>query len=214
MLQFTLTRRTREYAFKALILVTNTLLTMTKEEQIIAFSRSDAPQWFVMRDLKRNNAKLPAYKMLSEMKIEIFTPMKWKIVTKEKKRIPQKVPFMQDLLFVHVTRKVLDPIVERTSTLQYRYLRDGFRTPMTVRDTDMERFIRAVESADNPQFYAPKDILPSMIGKTVRIIGGPLNDYVGKLQKMQGSKVKRIFIELSNLLTASIEVQPEYIQIL
>lgn len=80
---------------------------MTKEEQIIAFSRSDAPQWFVMRDLKRNNAKLPAYKMLSEMKIEIFTPMKWKIVTKEKKRIPQKVPFMQDLLFVHVTRKFL-----------------------------------------------------------------------------------------------------------
>ena len=213
-MQFTLTRRTREYAFKALILVTNTLLTITKEEQIIAFSRSDAPQWFVMRDLKRNNAKLPAYKMLSEMKIEIFTPMKWKIVTKEKKRIPQKVPFMQDLLFVHVTRKILDPIVERTSTLQYRYLRDGFRTPMTVRDTDMERFIRAVESADNPQFYAPKDILPSMIGKTVRIIGGPLNDYVGKLQKMQGSKVKRIFIELSNLLTASIEVQPEYIQIL
>lgn len=205
---------TREYAFKALILVTNTLLTMTKEEQIIAFSRSDAPQWFVMRDLKRNNAKLPAYKMLSEMKIEIFTPMKWKIVTKEKKRIPQKVPFMQDLLFVHVTRKILDPIVERTSTLQYRYLRDGFRTPMTVRDTDMERFIRAVESADNPQFYTPKDILPSMIGKTVRIIGGPLNDYVGKLQKMQGSKVKRIFIELSNLLTASIEVEPEYIQIL
>lgn len=87
---------------------------MTKEEQIIAFSRSDAPQWFVMRDLKRNNAKLPAYKMLSEMKIEIFTPMKWKIVTKEKKRIPQKVPFMQDLLFVHVTRKVLDPIIRKS----------------------------------------------------------------------------------------------------
>lgn len=187
---------------------------MTKEEQIIAFSRSDTPLWFVMRDLKRSNAKLPAYKMLSDMKIEIFTPMMWRIVIKQKKRIPQKVPFMQDLLFVHATRDVLDPIVERVSTLQYRYLRDGFRTPMTVSDTDMERFIRAVESADNPQFYTPRDILPSMIGKTVRIIGGPLNDYVGKLQKMQGSKVKRIFIELSNLLTASVEVQPEYIQIL
>lgn len=104
------------------------------------------------------------------------------------KRIPQKVPFMQDLLFVHVTRKILDPIVERTSTLQYRYLRDGFRTPMTVRDTDMERFIRAVESADNPQFYAPKDILPSMIGKTVRIIGGPLNDYVGNSRRCKDQK--------------------------
>ena len=31
--------------------------------------------WYVMRDLKRPNAKLPAYKQLSDEHIEVFTPM-------------------------------------------------------------------------------------------------------------------------------------------
>lgn len=184
------------------------------KEQIYTFTIGDKPQWFVMRDLKRTNTKLPAYKMLSDMNFEIFTPMTWKVRLVNGKRVPLKVPFMQDLLFVHVSRKMLDPVVERVSTLQYRFMRDGLRTPMTVRDADMERFIRAVEAADNPKYYAPDDIKPSMIGKTVRIIGGPLNDYVGKLQKIQGSKVKRLFVSLSNLLTASVEVNPDYIQVL
>lgn len=52
-----------------------------------------------------------------------------------------------------------------------------------------------------------------MIGKKVRIVGGPLNGYEGNLQKMQGSRVKRLFVELPNLLTAAVEVQPEFIQI-
>lgn len=30
-------------------------------------------QWFVMRDLKRGNAKQPAYKLLGELKIRFFT---------------------------------------------------------------------------------------------------------------------------------------------
>lgn len=184
------------------------------KEQIYTFTIGDKPQWFVMRDLKRTNTKLPAYKMLSDMNFEIFTPMTWKVRLVNGKRVPLKVPFMQDLLFVHVSRRMLDPVVERVSTLQYRFMRDGLRTPMTVRDADMERFIRAVEAADDPKYYAPDDIKPSMIGKTVRIIGGPLNDYVGKLQKIQGSKVKRLFVSLSNLLTASVEVNPDYIQVL
>ena len=29
-------------------------------------------QWFVMRDLKRGNAKQPAYKLLGELKIRFF----------------------------------------------------------------------------------------------------------------------------------------------
>lgn len=30
--------------------------------------------WYVMRDLKRPNAKLPAYKQLSDEHLEVFTP--------------------------------------------------------------------------------------------------------------------------------------------
>lgn len=170
--------------------------------------------WFVMRDLKRTNAKQPAYKLFEELKMEFFTPMVWKLVTHCGKHYPQEVPFMQDLLFVHDSRRNLDPIVSRIDTLQYRYLRDGKRTFMTVRDVDMERFKRAVESVNNPRFYRPEEIKPSMVGKMVRIVGGVLNGYEGRLQKLQGSKIKRLFVELPNLLTVAVEVQPEYIQLL
>ena len=158
------------------------------------------PQWFVMRDLKRSNARQPAYRMLEGMGIEVFTPMVWRLSVKQGKRIREQAPFMQDLLFVHDTRRNIDPVVERAGTLQYRYVRG------------MDRFIRAVRSAENPCYYTPNEISADMIGKKVRIIGGALDGYEGHLQKMQGSRVKRLFIELSGILAASVEVQPEYVQ--
>ena len=172
------------------------------------------PQWFVMRDLKRSNAKQPAYKLLNELKIKCFTPMIWKTFISKGKRILKEVPFMQDLLFVYDSRRVLDPIVERIATLQYRFVKGGKRMPMTVRTEDMERFIKAVSTMEHPNFYTPEEIKPSMIGKKVRIVGGPLDGYEGYLQKIQGAKVKHLFVELPNLLTAAVEVDPEYIQVL
>lgn len=172
------------------------------------------PQWFVMRDLKRSNAKQPAYKLLNELKIKCFTPMIWKTFICKGKRILKEVPFMQDLLFVYDSRRVLDPIVERIATLQYRFVKGGKRMPMTVRTEDMDRFIKAVSTMERPNFYTPEEIEPSMIGKKVRIVGGPLDGYEGYLQKIQGSKVKHLFVELPNLLTAAVEVNPEYIQVL
>lgn len=111
-----------------------------------------SPQWFVMRDLKRGNAKQPAYKLLSELNIRYFTPMVWKLRICQGKRVRQQVPFMPDLLFVYDSRKVLDPLVERIATLQYRFVKGGNHQPMTVRNADMERFIRAVDAMNNPCF--------------------------------------------------------------
>ena len=176
-----------------------------------ASDESDRLQWFVMRDLKRRNAKLPAYKQLDGMVEEVFTPMVWKLVTRHGKRVKEQVPFMQDLLFVHSTRQAVDPIVEKYDTVQYRYVRGGYKIPMTVREADMQRFIDAVNSTENPQYYKPEEITPDMIGRKVRIVGGPLDGYEGNLQKMQGARVKRLFVEIPNLLAAAVEVQPEYI---
>ena len=63
-----------------------------------ASNESDRLQWFVMRDLKRRNAKLPAYKLLDGMVKKVFTPMVWRLVTRHGKRGKEEVPFMQDLL--------------------------------------------------------------------------------------------------------------------
>lgn len=175
---------------------------------------SDHLQWFVMRDLKRRNAKLPAYKLFESLGIKVFTPMVWKLVVRHGKRCKEEVPFMQDLLFIHDTRQAVDPIVEKYDTLQYRYIRGGYKVPMTVRENEMQHFIHAVESSENLRYYTPEEITPDMIGREVRIVGGPLDGYEGHLQKVQGARVKRLFVELPNLLTAAVEVQPEYIQLL
>ena len=113
-------------------------------------NEADKIQWFVMRDLKRTNSKLPAYKLLAELNIEFFTPMVCKTVIRGGKRCLMKVPFMQDLLFVRDSRRHLDPIVAGIAKLQYRYIHGGQHILMTIRDADMERFKRAVESADAP----------------------------------------------------------------
>lgn len=55
--------------------------------------------WYVMRDLKRSNAKLPAYKQLSDEHIEVFTPMQWRLSLKNGKRIREEVPCRIYFLF-------------------------------------------------------------------------------------------------------------------
>lgn len=204
--------RIREYAFcRTMDSLHNNHPDMQGTMQSVK-ETTELRQWFVMRDLKRGNAKQPAYKLLGELKIRFFTPMVWKLRIRQGKRVRQQVPFMPDLLFVYDSRKVLDPLVEQIATLQYRFIKGG--KPMTVRNADMERFIRAVDAMNNPCFYTPEEINPDMLGKKVRIVGGLLDGYEGCLQKMQGSRIKRLFVELPNLLTATVEVQPEFIQVL
>lgn len=65
-----------------------------------------------------------------------------------------EMPVIQDLLFVHTTRNDLDLIVRKIPTLQYRYIRGNiFQNPVTARETDMERFIYAVNASDDLQYY-------------------------------------------------------------
>ena len=193
--------RIREYAFcRTMDSLHNNHPDMQETMQSVK-ETTELRQWFVMRDLKRGNAKQPAYKLLGELKIRFFTPMVWKLRIRQGKRVRQQVPFMPDLLFVYDSRKVLDPLVEQIATLQYRFVKGGNHQPMTVRNADMERFIRAVDAMNNPCFYTPEEINPDMLGKKVRIVGGLLDGYEGCLQKMQGSRIKRLFVELPNLLT-------------
>ena len=169
-------------------------------------------RWFVMRDLKRPNAKQPAYKFLHEEGFEVFVPIKSQLITRHSKKVVEDVPVIRDLLFVHTEKERLDPIVARTETLQYRFMRNCGRSPMTVPDDEMERFIIAVSTSNNTQYYLPEDITPQMYGRNIRIVGGPLDGYEGNLITTRGSKVKRLMIKLQDFFAAGVEVNPEYIQ--
>lgn len=170
--------------------------------------------WFVLRDLKRPNAKQLAYQFFQEKGMEIFTPMKSKLSIVKGKRVRKEVPCISDLLFVHDTRENLDPIIEEIPTIQYRWQRNKYREPMVVSDAEMERFIYAVSVAGFPKYYLPEEITPEMINRQIRIVGGPLDGYEGTLLTTRGSKVKRLLVELPNLLAVGVEVNPEFIQLL
>ena len=194
----------REVSFNQLI----TFLSMGEAQ-----SSQESLQWFAMRDLKRRHAKLPAYKLFENLKVQYFTPMVHRLVVVKGKRIDQEVPFMPDLLFVKDTREHLDLIVESTPKLQYRYKIGVQHTPIIVPTADMERFIYAVETSENPKFYALNEVTPEMKNRKIRIIGGKLDGYTGTLVTTRGSKVKRLLVELPSLLAASVEVEAEYIQL-
>ena len=183
-------------------------------KSVTAVSGDDACQWFVMRDLTRPNAKLPAYKLLDGLNIRTFTPMVWKLMLNHGKRERRQMPFIHDLLFVYSSRSALDSVVETTPMLQYRYLRGGYKMPMTVRAADMQRFIHAVGLSSSPQYYRPDEVTPSMRNRRIRIIGGNLDGYEGSLITTRGSKVKRLLVEIPMLLAATVEVETEFIQLL
>lgn len=170
--------------------------------------------WFVLRDLKRSNAKRKAYQLLEERQVEVFTPMKWKLGTVKGKRVRLEVPCMADLLFVHDCRERLDPILEEFITVQYRWVRNKWREPMVVPDAEMDRFIRAVRASESPRYYLPEEVTPAMKNRRIRIVGGSLDGYEGTLLTVRGSKVKRLMIELAGLLSVAVEVNPDYIQLL
>lgn len=170
--------------------------------------------WYVMRDLKRPNAKHPAYAMLAEKSFEVFTPMQWQLTVKGGRKIRERIPVIRDLLFVHASMSHLDEVVDQFPTLQYRYLRGGFRLPMTVSDREMERFIRATEATDSPCYYLPDELTPDMCGRRICIVGGPLNGCEGTLLTVRGSKVKRLLVEIPSLIAVAVEVSPEFVQII
>lgn len=172
---------------------------------------NEGRQWFVMRDLKRVNAKQPAYKLLDSLGIQVFTPKRENIAIRQGKRIREEVPFIQDLLFVCETRQKLDSIVERTPTLQYRWSRNSYREPMVVADNEMQRFMYAVNTSTSPQHYMPEEITPDMYGRKIRIVGGPLDGYEGFLLTKRGSKVKRLLVEIKGFVAVSVEVNPDFI---
>lgn len=175
---------------------------------------TSAKQWFVMRDLKRRNANNLAIHELAKAGLEVFTPMTQMVMNIGGRVQRRDVPVIQDLLFVHETRAALDPIVSLTPTLQYRYQRGKTADePMSVGSAEMERFIYAVNNTESPIYYKPGELTESMYGKSVRIIGGILDNYEGHLLSIKGKRKKHLIIELPNLIAAAVEVNPEFIQL-
>ena len=125
--------------------------------------------------------------------------MHWIVSTRHNVRKREYVPVIQNLLFAYDTEAVLDPIIARENSLQYQYKRGGgSASPMTVPDSEMERFINAVNNDPSPIYYSPDELTSDMLGKKIIVNGGPLDGYRGKLVKIQGSKKRGLIVEIKD----------------
>lgn len=83
---------------------------------------------------------------------------------------------------------------------------------MTVRKDEMDKFIFAVNNVKTINYYKPGELTAAMYGKKVRIVGGILDRYEGRLLSIKGMRKRRLIVELSGLVTAAVEVEPDFIQ--
>lgn len=173
--------------------------------------------WYVLRDLTRPNAKLPAYKQLQDSRYgleKVFTPMVAKEYVVNGRKEVRKVPCLHDLLFAYSTHSDLKKVIDLIPTLQFRYVRGGHQNEaMIVPDDQMEAFIDVVTKAVDVEYYTPEQVPPSLYGKTIRIIGGQFDGRIGRLMTRRGSKTKRLIIDLQGILSAVVEVENQHIAI-
>ena len=113
-------------------------------------------------------------------------------------------------------REELAPIIRKINLLQYRYICGGKQyEAMTVRHKDFEKFKQAVERTDNVEHFSYEEVSLRIYGKQIRIIGGRLNGFEGRLMSKRGSKHKCLLIDLKECnLSAAFQVESEYIQLL
>lgn len=77
----------------------------------------------------------------------------------------------------------------------------------------MERFIYAVGNSDNARYYMPGELTKAMYGRRVRIVGGVFDDFEGNLLSVKGMRTRRLIVEIPGLMAASVEVNPDFIQL-
>ena len=65
-------------------------------------------QWYVMRDLKRRNAKEPAYKKLQKTGIKVFVPLMEQITLQKGKKVRQEGTVLKELEFFNYYRTDFD----------------------------------------------------------------------------------------------------------
>lgn len=172
-------------------------------------------RWYCLRDLKRSNAKLKGYQQLAEEGFRVFTPLKETVRILRGRKVKSLKPFISDLLFVHSTRESLDPAIRKIPTLQYRFVKGGqYLEALTVPDRQMEDFIKAATLGNETRYLNPGEIKRDLIGKSVRVIGGPLDAVEGKVLSIRGKKNRRVLIEIQGLLSLTFEVTPDLLKLI
>lgn len=182
-------------------------------------NKNTAP-WYVMRAYK--NEKI-AERHLSDEKygLEYFIPKQKVLRTINGKKVVCMTPVIHSLVFVHASQKqIVEFKLNYYNDLQFVTwnTEDGL-IYLTVPEKDMTNFIDVcLQTEREVHFYKIDEINKDKIdiakGKRIRVHGGPFDQVEGYFMKIGRKRGRQLVVIIPDLLVASAEVEPEYIQVI
>lgn len=169
--------------------------------------------WFVIRVTYGRELKFK--KLLEDIGLQVFVPMKCRKVEKEGRQVSEIVPAVSNLCFVNSERSQLDGII-KTMTLRCpaRYFWDKTtNSPVVVRDKQMQDFIKVSSVMADQALYLKDMTFKLRTGQKVRVKSGPLSGVEGVVVRIKRSR--RVVVEVKDLLAiATTYISPENLEVL
>ena len=170
----------------------------------------DPKVWFPMRVTYSRELKIKVE--LDRLKIENFIPMTYKLVDADTDHPHRElVPAINNLIFVHSTQERISYLKQKNEVLEpLRYMLDQTaqeaHTIMTVKDRQMENFMRVASMTDNSVMFLNDDCVLGKEGKHVQIIGGVFEGVEGVIRRVK--RCKRVVVELKGIAGVAIAFVP------
>lgn len=176
--------------------------------------KEDEILWYAMRVPYRNELKVQD--RLQDKGIEVFIPTKRKLIKRRGRTIYELTPAVNNLIFVHSKLCIIKELKKEILNLQYLVNKEnGQSTPITVRDNEMQQFIKASKNVNEEAIYLTPEEINIAKGTKVRIIGGNFDGIEGVFVKVKGKRSKRVVVMLDKLLAVAMaEVEPDYIEVI
>ncbi len=170
----------------------------------------DPKVWFPMRVTYSRELKIKAE--LDRLEIENFIPMTYKLLDADTER-PHRalVPAINNLIYVHSTQERISYLKTNNEVLEpLRYMLDRTaqkaNTIMTVKDKQMENFMRVASMTDNSVMFLDGECVIGKEGKYVQIIGGVFEGVKGVIRRVK--RCKRVVVELKGIAGVAIAFVP------
>ena len=170
----------------------------------------DPKLWFPMRVTYSRELKVKAE--LDRLKIENFIPMTYNLMDADTDHPHRElVPAINNLIFVHSTQERISYLKQKNEVLEpLRYILDQTaqeaHTIMTVKDRQMENFMRVASMTDNSVMFLNDDCVLGKEGKHVQIIGGVFEGVEGVIRRVK--RCKRVVVELKGIAGVAIAFVP------
>ena len=170
----------------------------------------DPKAWFPMRVTYSRELKVKAE--LDRLKIENFIPMTYQVMDADTEHPHRElVPAINNLIFVHSTQERISYLKQKNEVLEpLRYILDQTaqeaHTIMTVKDRQMENFMRVASMTDNSVMFLNDECVIGKEGKHVQIMGGVFEGVKGVIRRVK--RCKRVVVELKGIAGVAIAFVP------